>query len=405
MEVFNSYYDEFVKTFFADYLWFPPYELENLHRLPADYPHVRDLLPAVYFAILITLVRYYVIDRIYTWLGCRVMKLAHYSIQQLNSRTDAVSRSKSVPSVVLEKFSEYASLQQQYTAAKKKSSQQVLAIQLQAKCKSEYESVLKQLTSAPHNYTPQQVDKYFSRIKADATRASKLKKFNEAGWRFSFYLFIWLFGFIVLFDKSWFRVSVHEVWRNYPFESPDNDIKYYYYLSLGHYIHLFFSQFFDVKRKDFWEMMIHHVVTILLIVFSYGANFVRVGSLVLLVHDGSDIFMELAKLFNYAKYQTLCDVTFVCFAISFLVCRLIIFPFRIIYTTAFAARDMVGVWFSYYFFNGLLLCLLVLHIFWFSIIVNMVWNYVRTGQVAKDARSDTEEEIDEPTTGDSKKQS
>jgi hypothetical protein len=166
-------------------------------------------------------------------------------------------------------------------------------------------------------------------------------------------------------------------------------------LSLGHYIHLCFSQFSDVKRKDFWEMMIHHIVTILLIVFSYGSNFIRVGSLVLLVHDGSDVFLELAKLFNYCGWQILCDATFVFFAISFFVCRLVLFPFRIIFTTGWSARLMTGAEFSYYFFNGLLLSLLVLHIFWFSIIVRMVWSFLKTGNVAKDARSESDEEEDE----------
>jgi hypothetical protein len=92
------------------------------------------------------------------------------------------------------------------------------------------------------------------------------------------------------------------------------------------------------------EMMIHHIVTIFLIVFSYGANFIRVGSLVLLVHDASDVFLELAKLFNYAKCQTLCDIGFVIFAISFFVCRLILFPCRIIYATGIGASAMIGVW-------------------------------------------------------------
>ena len=36
------------------------------------------------------------------------------------------------------------------------------------------------------------------------------------------------------------------------------------------------SQFFDVKRKDFWEMFIHHNTTILLIALSWTAHFTRV---------------------------------------------------------------------------------------------------------------------------------
>jgi hypothetical protein len=42
--------------------------------------------------------------------------------------------------------------------------------------------------------------------------------------------------------------------------------------------------------------MIHHIATTLLLVYSYYVNFTRVGVMVLLVHDMSDIFLEAAKL-------------------------------------------------------------------------------------------------------------
>lgn len=38
-------------------------------------------------------------------------------------------------------------------------------------------------------------------------------------------------------------------------------------------------------------MVIHHVVTIALIVLSFTVNFVRVGTLVLICHDTADILL------------------------------------------------------------------------------------------------------------------
>lgn len=52
----------------------------------------------------------------------------------------------------------------------------------------------------------------------------------------------------------------------------------------------------QVRRKDWLESMIHHVATTMLLVYSYYVNFTRVGVMVLLVHDISDIFLEAAKL-------------------------------------------------------------------------------------------------------------
>lgn len=51
-------------------------------------------------------------------------------------------------------------------------------------------------------------------------------------------------------------------------------------IELGFYISLMFSQFMDVKRKDFWEMFVHHIVTILLLTLSWTCNLTRIGTLV-----------------------------------------------------------------------------------------------------------------------------
>lgn len=46
--------------------------------------------------------------------------------------------------------------------------------------------------------------------------------------------------------------------------------------------------------QDFLVMFIHHLATIGLISFSYVNNMVRVGSLVMCVHDASDFLLEVS---------------------------------------------------------------------------------------------------------------
>ena len=54
-----------------------------------------------------------------------------------------------------------------------------------------------------------------------------------------------------------------------------------------------------MARSDAFEMILHHLVTISLILLSYLTRFSRIGSSILLVHDFADIFLEIGKCFNY----------------------------------------------------------------------------------------------------------
>lgn len=47
--------------------------------------------------------------------------------------------------------------------------------------------------------------------------------------------------------------------------------------------------------QDFLIMFIHHLATVGLISFSYVNNMVRVGSLVMCVHDASDFLLEVCR--------------------------------------------------------------------------------------------------------------
>lgn len=193
-----------------------------------------------------------------------------------------------------------------------------------------------------------QLNAWWGVVKTDSARSLEIQKFNEAFWRCAFYTFIWSYGIWVGYRESWL-LDMRAIWGGWPLEQTvSSEVRWYYFLSMGHYIHLFVTQFFEPKRKDWWEMFIHHIVTMLLLFFSYLVNFVRIGTVVLLCHDGSDIFLELAKLFNYLRYGTLCDVTFTVFAVAFFVGRLVLYPWRVVYVAVVLGAEQVGIWRGFY---------------------------------------------------------
>uniref|UniRef100_A0A3Q2ZN89 Ceramide synthase 4a n=1 Tax=Hippocampus comes TaxID=109280 RepID=A0A3Q2ZN89_HIPCM len=222
------------------------------------------------------------------------------------------------------------------------------------------------------------------RHRRNQDRPTNTKKFCEASWRFVFYLAAFTAGLGSLLDVSLLFVEV-----------VTNAHSWYYTLELGFYLSLLLCVSVDVKRKDFKEQVIHHIATIFLIGFSYCANYVRIGTLVMLVHDSSDFLLESAKMFHYAEWTKTCDSLFVIFSLVFLITRLVVFPCRIIHTTLVLSLDFFEPFFGYYFFNALLLVLQALHIFWAYLILRMICKFMFNGKVERDERSDEESEADE----------
>uniref|UniRef100_A0A674A4M1 Ceramide synthase 3 n=1 Tax=Salmo trutta TaxID=8032 RepID=A0A674A4M1_SALTR len=215
-----------------------------------------------------------------------------------------------------------------------------------------------------------QVERWF-RKRRNQDRPGVLKKFREASWRFVFYLLALIGGVVSLYDVKWFY-DTREVWNGFPKQTMLDSQYWYYILEMSFYGSLLFRVTFDVKRKDFKEQIIHHLATLTLLSFSWCVNYIRIGTLVMLIHDASDVLLESAKLFNYAKWETTCNSLFVVFAIVFMVTRLIIFPFWLIHCTWVYPTLQYPPFFGYYFFNVMLVVLLFLHIFWAYLILRMV---------------------------------
>ncbi|XP_014211823.1 ceramide synthase 6 [Copidosoma floridanum] len=247
------------------------------------------------------------------------------------------------------------------------------------------------------DWTERQVERWL-RLRRAQDKPSKLTKFCESSWRCLYYTSAFLTGLYILWDKPWLW-DINHCYYGYPYHSVSNDVWWYYMLSMSFYWSLSFSQFFDVKRKDFWQMFVHHIATIVLMCFSWVGNLTRIGSLVLLVHDSADIFLEGAKVAKYANYQRLCDGLFVILTVVWIITRMGVYPFWIIYSTSVEAPKILPMFPAYYIFNSLLSLLLVLHAFWTYLILKIAYNAFNAGRMEGDIRSDSSEEISEELNG------
>jgi len=265
------------------------------------------------------------------------------------------------------------------------------------------------------DWSERQVDRWL-RLRKLQDSPNKLTRFTETAWQFTYYLVMFCYGLHTLWDKAWFW-EIRHCFYNMPFHPIDDDVWWYYMLSLSFYWSMTLRHFFDVKHKDFWEMLLHHVLTIGLLSFSWACNFTRIGTLVLIVHDVADIFLLGAKMLKYLKLKMCCDVTFAVFVVIWIVTRLCIYPGWIMYSmylfdmpptcgllphglpilstperTTIDATYTVQFFPVYYIFNAMLLGLLVLHCIWTYYILLMVYQALQAVQIT-DNRSDSSEEV------------
>lgn len=81
----------------------------------------------------------------------------------------------------------------------------------------------------------------------------------------------------------------------------------------------------EKRRKDYWQMVSHHIVTIALVYSSYRYGLTRVGNVVLILMDLNDLIFSVAKCLKYMGLQTLCDIMFGIFVVSWVLCRHVAF--------------------------------------------------------------------------------
>ncbi|XP_065195104.1 ceramide synthase 6-like [Sycon ciliatum] len=256
-----------------------------------------------------------------------------------------------------------------------------------------------QSAAAALGWTEERVMRWLKRRKASADRG-KMPKFQEASWRFLGYASLLVFGVWALKDTEYI-MDTYKCWTNYPHEGIPTRVFWYYMLELAYYTSLTVSHFTDTKRKDFWEMLIHHIATLALITFSFICKHIAIGSLIMFVHDIADPWLELAKALGYTRVKARSDggrtwaqiaveVCFVIFAISFWITRLYVYPRFLIYSVWVESEQAMGPWPFKYAFLALLITLFFLHIFWSYMIIQVVTRAFREGQVGGDSRSDDE---------------
>lgn len=235
-------------------------------------------------------------------------------------------------------------------------------------------------------------------LKTNEAAQAKIVKCSESMWKLTYYATVEYCVLKITYHEPWFW-DTSEYFEGWPNQELKLSLKLIYMCQCGFYLYSIAALVtWETRRKDFAVMMSHHVITVFLIGYSYLTSFFRAGAIVLALHDGSDVFMEAAKVFKYSEHELGASVFFGLFALSWLVLRLIYFPFWVIRATSTTLCDYLPMDEAYalplyYIFNTMLLMLLVFHIYWWVLICSMIRRQLKNrGKVGEDIRSDSEDD-------------
>eukprot|EP00878_Enallax_costatus_P020493 GHUV01021669.1.p1 GENE.GHUV01021669.1~~GHUV01021669.1.p1 ORF type:complete len:247 (+),score=26.86 GHUV01021669.1:389-1129(+) len=234
----------------------------------------------------------------------------------------------------------------------------------------------------------------------DQDISDKLVKWNESCWKMVVYTTFSVTAFLVTYREPYFLDPYH-YWTgatqfplNYyvPFKTT-----LFYLIEIGFYIQAIpFLLFEEVRRKDWLESLVHHVVTLGLMYYSWYGNLTRPGVIIMLLHDISDIFLEAAKLARYADRQDLATWLFATFALSWVILRVILFPIMIVIRMLIDPVVYVAIPYNinpqphYAVFGTLLMLLYFLHLYWTWLIWKVIERQLRVGGV-DDVREDDDD--------------
>lgn len=83
-------------------------------------------------------------------------------------------------------------------------------------------------------------------------------------------------------------------WVGYPHTPLPGPVKFYYLTQFAFYLHQILILHAEARRKDHFQMLAHHVITIILMALSYRMNLTRVGCLTIVLMDSCDLFLPVS---------------------------------------------------------------------------------------------------------------
>ncbi|RLV91626.1 Sphingosine N-acyltransferase LAG1 [Spathaspora sp. JA1] len=244
-------------------------------------------------------------------------------------------------------------------------------------------------------------------------RESKQKRFMEQTYSMCYYGCTGPIGLWIMSRLPLWYFNTTQFYINYPHKTHDLYFKVYYLGQAAFWVQQSVVLVLQLEkpRKDFKELVFHHIVTIALIWCSYRFHFTWIGLAIYITMDISDFVLATSKTLNYLN-SPITGPFFVVFIGVWVYLRHYL-NLKILWSVLTEFRT-VGEWelnwdtqqYKCYISQpitfGLIFALQLVNIYWLFLIFRILYRYIYVG-VTEDERSDDEDESEVSSEEESKK--
>ncbi|KAI5452830.1 sphingosine N-acyltransferase lag1 [Naganishia albida] len=236
----------------------------------------------------------------------------------------------------------------------------------------------------------------------------KTERFTEQGYAAIYFSFFGSLGCYVMSGLPIWWYNTSAFWTTFPVLEMPALLKAYYLLQFSYWLQqtIILAARVEKPRKDFKELVAHHVVTLWLIGWSYCLTLTYIGVGVFVTMDVSDIFLALAKCINYVSETAsvpvfaffVCVWTYMRHYLNLKMLWSVWYEFEMIPEHARSSfrpwlETEVMDWWIQPFIFGSIFALQIINLFWYFLILRILYRAVFGSQLADD-RSDDEDEAD-----------
>ncbi|KAH7021950.1 sphingosine N-acyltransferase lac1 [Ilyonectria destructans] len=234
---------------------------------------------------------------------------------------------------------------------------------------------------------------------------AKQARFMEQMYTAVYFFFLGPAGLCVMKSTPVWYYNTAGMYKNFPHRTHEAGFKFYYLFQTAYWAQqaIVLVLGMEKRRKDFKELVLHHICTMSLIVLSYRFHFTYIGLAVYNSHDISDFFLATSKSLKYIDWPWV-DYYFVLFIGVWTYCRHFL-NFTIIWSvlTEFKtvgpfeldwAAQQYKCWIAQYIAFALLASLQALNLIWLYYILRIAYRFI-AGKTLEDDRSEVEDNDEE----------